>query len=249
MLINQRVTAVIPARFGSTRFEGKLLQDLGGKPMFQHVVDRCKESRYFDEIIVATDDDRIRSAAEQFGGTVMMTSADHQSGTDRAAEVARQIETDLLAVVQGDEPTIRPGVIDETIDAFRDELTLNVSAAATPIHQSDEIKDPNVVKVVIDQSGHALYFSRLPIPFIRNGSTPVPHYKHLGLYVYRKEFLLRYSKWPQTPLEKSEKLEQLRICEMGDRIRVIITEYDSIGIDTPEDLEKARKLFLEGTAN
>lgn len=245
MLTDLRVTAVIPARYGSTRFEGKLLKDLHGKPVLLHVVDRCRECAVLDEIIVATDDERIRDAAERYGVRVEMTSPRHQSGTDRTAEVAGRIETDLLAVVQGDEPALRAEVIEKAVEAFRDEPTLNVSTAATPIHDPAEVRDPNVVKVVLDRTGHALYFSRHPIPFVRNGQSAVPHYKHLGLYVYRKTFLLKFSAWEQTPLEKSEKLEQLRICEMGDRIRVILTEHDSIGIDTPEDLEKARRLFLE----
>jgi 3-deoxy-manno-octulosonate cytidylyltransferase (CMP-KDO synthetase) len=240
-----KAIAVIPARYASTRLPGKALLDIGGRPMIQHVYERAARAASLSEVWIATDDSRIFDVVRAFGGRVVMTSPDHPSGTDRIAEAVREMETDIVVNVQGDEPLLDPREIDAVVAPLAAEPYLQMSTAAVPIHDPREIEDPGNVKVVVNQHGYALYFSRLPIPFDRSGGCP-PRLKHLGLYAYRREFVFRYAQLPPTPLEQMERLEQLRVLEHGYRIRVIITEHDAIGVDTPEDLERVRSLVREG---
>ncbi len=243
-----RVAAIIPARYASTRLPGKPLADIDGKPMVWRVYERAKMARLVDEVWVATDDQRVYDAVQEFGGNVMMTSPDHPSGTDRLAEAAGKIQADIYVNVQGDEPLIPPELIDAAVEPLLAEPSLNMATAAREITSSDEIADPSVVKVVLDEGGYALYFSRAPIPFHRdiwtNGSIIGGNcLKHIGLYVYRRDFLLKYAKIPPTALEQTEKLEQLRALGHGERIKVVITELESIGVDTPEDLDRVIRLI------
>lgn len=242
------VTAVIPARYASTRLPGKPLAEIEGRPMIQWVYDRVRRASLVDAVIVATDDQRIFDAVRAFGGKVVMTSPDHPSGTDRLAEVAESLDTDLLVNVQGDEPLIDAAVIDAAIQPMVDGDAAPVVTASTRIKSREDLLNPDVVKVVTDRAGYALYFSRSPIPFDRDEPPASmdlderPFWKHIGLYVYRIDFLLQYSRMARTPLEMREKLEQLRILEHGYRIRVVETVYDSMGVDSLEDLEQIRKL-------
>lgn len=244
-----RVTAIIPARYASTRFPGKPLADLLGKPMIQWVYERTALSTTIDRVIVATDDARIAEVVSGFGGEVAMTRADHPTGTDRLAEVAARIDTDLVVNVQGDEPLIDPRMIDQAVAPLLADPAIPMGTLMTPLAGPEEFLNPNVVKVVTDRQGFALYFSRSPIPHPRDFQddlaarfSELGGCKHIGLYVYRREFLLAYPTLPVTPLENHEKLEQLRALEHGYKIRVARTELVSQGVDTPEDLERAREL-------
>jgi 3-deoxy-manno-octulosonate cytidylyltransferase (CMP-KDO synthetase) len=212
--------------------------------MLQHVWERASQARYLTDLIIATDDERIRGAAEQFHARVMMTRADHASGTDRVAEVASASNAHLVVNIQGDEPLIDPSAIDAAVLGLLEEDSVPMSTLKKRIEHRAEITDPNVVKVVTGRDGNALYFSRSPIPFVRDAREDVaPYFKHLGLYVYKKEFLLGYPDLPVGPLEQAERLEQLRAIENGYQIRVVETECESIGIDTPEDWERISELF------
>lgn len=210
--------------------------------MLQHVYERASQARYLSSIIVATDDERIYEAARRFGARVRMTRPDHRSGTDRAAEVASAEQCDLVVNIQGDEPLIDPAAIDAAILPMAHDAEIQMGTLKKAIEDPREVSDPNVVKVVTDREENAIYFSRCPIPYQREGGA-VPHYKHIGLYVYRRDFLLAYPEMPVGPLEEAERLEQLRALENGYRIRVVETEYESLGVDTPEDLERVGQLF------
>jgi 3-deoxy-manno-octulosonate cytidylyltransferase (CMP-KDO synthetase) len=251
--VPRKILGVIPARFASTRFPGKVLSLIAGKTMLQHVYQRASLSSYLTSVIIATDDDDVFQAARAFGARVRMTRADHLSGTDRVAEVASAENADLVVNIQGDEPLIDPAAIDAAILPLAHEPELVMGTLKKRIENPREIGDPNVVKVVTDQAGDAIYFSRCPIPFERENSGAAPYFKHIGLYVYQREFLLAYSALPVGPLETAERLEQLRALENGYRIRVVETEYESLGVDTPEDLERVSKLFdasnLQGMGN
>jgi 3-deoxy-manno-octulosonate cytidylyltransferase (CMP-KDO synthetase) len=245
-----RVTAIIPARYASTRFPGKPLADILGKPMIQWVYERTALSQSINRVIVATDDERIRRAVEGFGGEVRMTRPDHPTGTDRLAEVAAGIETDLVVNVQGDEPLIDPRMIDQAVAPLKRGPGIAMGTLKSPIESIEEYLNPNVVKVVTDRQGFALYFSRAPIPHPRDFAADLEAhfsrlevYKHIGLYVYRRDFLLTYPKLSATVLEQLEKLEQLRALEHGFRIKVPTTRLTSQGVDTPEDLERVRTLL------
>jgi 3-deoxy-manno-octulosonate cytidylyltransferase (CMP-KDO synthetase) len=240
-IVQPRILGVIPARFASSRFPGKALATIAGKSVLQHVYERASQARYLTKLIVATDDERIYEAARKFGAVVRMTRSDHLSGTDRVAEVASAETAGLIVNIQGDEPLIDPAAIDAASLSLIEDADLSMGTLKKKIEDSNEIGNPHVVKVVTDRAGDALYFSRCPIPYVRDGS--VIHYKHIGLYVYRRKFLLRYSELPVGPLEQVERLEQLRALENGYRIRVVETEYDSLGVDTPEDLERVSTLF------
>jgi 3-deoxy-manno-octulosonate cytidylyltransferase (CMP-KDO synthetase) len=241
---HKHTVAVIPARYASTRFPGKALADIAGRPMIEHVYGRAAAARHVDAVIVATDDRRIADAVEKFGGAVRMTRPDHLTGTDRLAEVAAELDCDLIVNVQGDEPLIEPDTIDAAIEPFLHDSALMMSTVCTLIRNNDAVADPNVVKVVTDVRGFALYFSRSPIPFARgNMDAPIRACKHLGLYVYRRDFLHTVAAMAPTALERSESLEQLRVLENGFDIRVVETRHDSIGVDTPEDLERVRRLL------
>lgn len=236
-----KILGVIPARFASTRFPGKALATLDGKPILQHVFERCAQAKYLSQVIVATDDDRIADAARSFGAPVRMTRNDHASGSDRVAEVASAEDCSLIVNIQGDEPLIDPLAIDTAVLTLIENTTIPMGTLKKRIENPEEISNPNVVKVVTARNGDAIYFSRSPIPYHRS-ETEV-YFKHIGLYVYRREFLLGYSDLPVGPLEEAEKLEQLRALENGYRIRVAETEYESLGVDTPEDLERVSKLM------
>ena len=209
--------------------------------MIEHVYRRVAEARSLHGVIVATDDDRIRLAIEAFGGAVRMTSASHESGTDRVAEVAATLSCDLVVNVQGDEPLIEPAMIEEAIAPFTTDAGLLMSTLRRRIEDEAQAANPHVTKVVVDADGYALYFSRAPIPFVRDPAAGTPLFRHIGLYVYRRGFLLELASQSPTPLERVEALEQLRALERGVRIKTIETRYDSIGVDTPEDLDRVRQ--------
>ncbi len=239
-----RILGVIPARFASSRFPGKSLALLAGKPVLQHVFERARQARYLTRLIIATDHDRIAKAARMFGASVQMTRSDHLSGTDRVAEVAASYDAEVIVNIQGDEPLIDPSAIDAAALALLDDPALPMATLSKRIEIPSEVSNPNVVKVVANLAGDAVYFSRCPIPHLRDGAAPgAVHFKHIGLYVYRREFLLAYSALPVGPLEQAERLEQLRAIENGYRIRVVETEYESLGVDTPQDLERIAALF------
>ena len=240
-----RVIGVIPARYASSRFEGKALALLGGRPVVEHVYERACQARKLDEIFIATDDARIAEAVESFGGRSVMTSSKHASGTDRVAEAVRELDVEVVVNIQGDEPFISPRTIDQTIEPFESERDLEMTTLMRPIAEESELRDPNIVKVVVDLEGYALYFSRSLVPHPRR-QAPYRAQQHIGLYAYRKAFLLHFSSLPAGELEQTEALEQLRALENGHRIRVIEAEdYSGIGIDTPEDLSRAEKLLGE----
>ena len=211
--------------------------------MIEHVYRRAAEARSISRVIVATDDERIADAVQAFGGEVQMTSAAHRSGTDRLAEVARSLECRLIVNVQGDEPLIEPAMIDEAVSPFAGAPAVEMSTLRRRIEAPEDFRNPNVTKVVVDRQGFAMYFSRAPIPYRREDCPAAPAWRHVGLYVYTRECLLRLASLPPTVLEQSEALEQLRALEHGIRIKVIETQHDSIGVDTPEDLERARSLI------
>lgn len=242
--------AVIPARYASTRFPGKVLADIAGSPLVAHTYRRAIQADRVSSALVATDDPRVVDALAPFDIPTMMTSPDHTSGTDRMAEVARSHEADIYVNVQGDEPLIDPKAIDACIEALTNDPEVPVATARRPLVMEEQIHDPNIVKVVTGVSGRALYFSRSVIPNIRDESgdwRPFHnHWQHIGLYAFRRDFLMAYAKLESTPLERLEKLEQLRILENGHPILVVDTEYVSIGVDVPEDLERVRKMFAEG---
>lgn len=238
--VPHKILGVIPARFASSRFPGKALAVIAGKPMIQHVWERTSRSSSLSKIVIATDDDRIFEAAQSFGADVRMTRVSHASGTDRSAEVAASEDAGVVVNIQGDEPLIDPAAIDAAVACLMDSPGTPMGTLKKCIENADELSNPNVVKVITDLSGHAIYFSRSVIPYVRGEQTR--HYKHVGLYVYRRDFLLGYSLMPPGPLEHAERLEQLRALENGYRIRVVETEYDSLGVDTPEDLERVSKI-------
>lgn len=256
MAIN--VTAIIPARYASSRLPGKPLLELAGKPMILHVIERAQAVNAIQRVIVATDDERILAAVKNAGAEAWMTSPDHPTGTDRLAEVAAQLDSDLIVNVQGDEPFIDAATIEAALQPLLENSSLVMATTCEPLAAVADILNPNVVKVVTDQAGFALYFSRQPIPFPRaavlaHGSLTAAlaaqpellrlYAKHTGMYVYRRAFLLQFAQLAPTPLERAEALEQLRALEHGYRIRVVQAAHRSLGIDTPEDLAQARRLL------
>ena len=246
--VHRKILGVIPARYASSRFPGKALATLDSRTMLEHVHERVSMARYLTSIIIATDDQRIFDEARRFGARVRMTRAEHATGTDRVAEVASAYEdAELVVNIQGDEPLIDPNAIDAAVMPLLEEPAIPMGTLKKRIEDPAEFTDPNVVKVVTDRFENAIYFSRATIPFSRDGQ-PVPLYKHIGLYVYRRDFLLRYSELPMGPLEQIERLEQLRAVENGFRIRVVETDYECMGVDTPADLERVRALIQAGQA-
>jgi 3-deoxy-manno-octulosonate cytidylyltransferase (CMP-KDO synthetase) len=253
-----KISAVIPARYGSTRFEGKPLADILGKPMIQYVYEGVHQSKLIDEVIVATDDQRITEAVKSFGGKAVMTSPTHFTGTDRVAEVAKKLKSEIIVNAQGDEPLIKGDIIDKAIRPLLTDDTLQLSTLMTRIEEVRDWLNPHIVKVVVDQKNFALYFSRSPIPFPRDlqigrlesnpfgTNRPLPKrvFKHIGVYVFRRNFLLHFSKMKVTPLEKLEKLEQLRALENGYRIKVTPVNYEPLCVDTPEDIQKVEAFLL-----
>ncbi|OFW29099.1 MAG: 3-deoxy-manno-octulosonate cytidylyltransferase [Acidobacteria bacterium RIFCSPLOWO2_12_FULL_65_11] len=242
------VVAVIPARFASTRLPAKVLADIDGHPMIEHVYRRAALCPSVSRVIVATDDLRVASVVHRFGGEAWMTRSDHPSGTDRLAEVAAALDCDVVVNVQGDEPLIDPGSITEAVALFGSDPSLQVTTLYRRVSAASELTDPNVVKIVVDRGGFALYFSRAPIPFVRDprGGWP-PLLKHVGVYAYRRSALLVLAALEPTPLERAESLEQLRALEHGIRIRAVETRYDSFSVDTPGDLEQVRRLIAAPT--
>jgi 3-deoxy-manno-octulosonate cytidylyltransferase (CMP-KDO synthetase) len=252
--------AIIPARYQSTRLPGKALADIGGRPMIEHVYRRAASAASVTRVIVATDDRRIADAVARFGGEARMTSPSHESGTDRLAEVAASLDCDLIVNVQGDEPLLASETIDAAVNAFADPPTnrsgiVEANADRTPVLEMStlrrritdaaELHNPNVTKVVVDADGFAMYFSRAPIPFMRPGQPPAVAWAHIGMYVYRRATLLRLASLPPTAMERAEALEQLRALEHGIRIKAVKTAYQTIGVDTPEDLERVRALVAQ----
>lgn len=254
----ERVVAVIPARYESTRLPGKPLLKIAGIPLVMHVLGQARQVAGIDRIIVATDDERVCRVVRDGGGEAMMTSVEHRSGTDRLAEVASRIEAGIIVNIQGDEPLIDPLTIESAIAPLRDDDELQMATTSEPIDSAEDLLSPHVVKVVTNQEGDALMFSRSPIPFPRAealaaGSIEAAlrrkpellslYRKHTGLYVYRRQFLLRFTRWQPTPLEATESLEQLRALENGVRIRVVAVAHRSYGVDTPEDLQRVEALM------
>lgn len=240
-----RSLVAIPARWGSTRFPGKPLHLIAGKPLVQHVWERCQDCRHIDEVIIATDDQRIVEAAAAFGARAVLTSPDHPSGTDRIAEAAAAFpDHGIIINVQGDEPLISPALIDQLSLALRAEPQVSMITAAAPIHDAAQISDPNIVKVITDVHGDALYFSRSPLPFVRNAGTGIRHFRHLGIYGFQRDFLFQFVAWPPSLLERTESLEQLRAVENGIRIRVVPTQDLSPGVDTEEQARAVEQQLL-----
>ena len=236
------IIGVIPARYGSTRLPAKALVMIHGKPMIQHVYEKCMKAKLLSEVLVATDDKRIYEAVINFGGNAVMTSKKHKSGTDRIGEAVKKIKCDIVVNIQGDEPMIDPRNIDKAIEPLIKDKTINVSTLCIKISGKKEISNPNVVKVVYDSKGNALYFSRSVIPYNRDNIN-AEYFKHIGLYVYRKDYLLKLIKMKPSKLEMTEKLEQLRILESGEKIKVVETKTDSHSVDTASDLKKIRNLI------
>jgi 3-deoxy-manno-octulosonate cytidylyltransferase (CMP-KDO synthetase) len=250
------IVAIIPARFGSTRLPGKPLSDIHGKPMIQHVYERASLARGLDLVLVATDDERIASVVRGFGGEVTMTSPRHESGTDRLAEAAAGLDAAIVVNVQGDEPLLDPLAIEVAVAAVRDDPDVPMATLSLPLVDIGQMLSPTVVKVVVDERGDALYFSRSPIPFVRSNGGGLAEAardavglglarKHVGLYVYRREALLRFASYPPSPLERAEGLEQLRALHHGMRIRVapLSESANALAVDTPEDLARVRSLL------
>ncbi|MFH1996413.1 MAG: 3-deoxy-manno-octulosonate cytidylyltransferase [Candidatus Omnitrophota bacterium] len=242
-----KAIGIIPARWASTRFEGKVLADLCGKPVIQHVWERAKKAKTLDDLIIAADNEKTIKAVKEFGGKVVFTSSDQPSGTDRLAEAVNPLDVDIVVNIQGDEPLIRPITIDNLVMALESEKQAQMATVIKKIDDAREIANPNVVKVVIDKNEYAIYFSRSVIPYERadglgDGTRPV-YYKHIGLYAYTKDFLFTFRKLPHSALEKAEKLEQLRVLEYGYKIKTVETKFDTVGIDTIEDLEKVREML------
>ena len=243
-LTESSVLAVIPARYQSTRFPGKILADIAGHPMIEHVYRRATATRLVHGVIVATDDERIAAAVRGFGGVAIMTRGDHVSGTDRIAEVVAGLRCRAVVNLQGDEPLIEPDTIDAAVKPLLEDSTLEMSTISRPFASPEEFRNPNVVKVVTNARGDALYFSRAAIPASRETGLPSPARAHVGLYVYRRETLLKLAALPAAPLEIIESLEQLRALAHGIRIRVVETTHAAAGVDTPEDLERVRQLMM-----
>jgi 3-deoxy-manno-octulosonate cytidylyltransferase (CMP-KDO synthetase) len=246
-----KIVGIIPSRYASTRLPGKPLADICGKTMVQRVYEQAKQSILLTDVVVATDDERIESAVQSFGGTVQMTPVNIHSGSDRIALVAKNCNADIVVNIQGDEPMIDPKLIDQTIRLLIDDRNAVVGTAVKKTTSHQDVFNPNIVKVVLDNNNYALYFSRSPIPHVRDARNDdgwfieTMFYKHFGIYVYRADFLQQYTTLKQTPLEMAEKLEQLRILENGYRIKCAVTEYESLPVDTPEDLERVRKMILD----
>lgn len=238
---------IIPARYGSTRLEAKALADILGKPMIQHIYERAKEATILDEVIVATDDERIKTAVESFGGKAVYTSKEHQSGTERLTEVVFDMDVNVVVNIQGDEPLIHPSMINEVAYSLLDHPKLVMATLKRKIEDKEEYRNPNVVKVVTSKDGFALYFSRSPIPnrLRAQDKQAVPIFKHIGIYAYTKDFLLTFKGLRQSPLETAESLEQLRALGHGYPIKVIETKHDTISVDTKEDLERVVEIMRQ----
>jgi len=247
-----RIIGIIPARYASHRFPGKPLANIGGRTMVERVYRQAKKSKVLERVIVATDDERILREVKRFGGEVRVTSSRHRSGTDRVAEAASRLKIagdGVIVNIQGDAPLLPPGMINRLVKPFFAHPEVKMTALCCRIKEAGELSNPNIVKVVLDKEGFALYFSRLPIPYLRDKTlnfkpSTFNYYKHIGPYAYRKSFLLKLAKMVPTPLEKAEKLEQLRVLENSYRIKMVKTKYDCIEVDTPADLKKVRAICV-----
>ncbi len=255
----QNIIAIIPARLASTRLEGKLLLSLDGKPLILHTLEQAKKARNIERVIVATDNEKILRVVKDSGNEAVLTSVNHQSGSDRIAEVAETLpENSIIVNVQGDEPLISPDTIDAAVEAILNDKNADIATTCEKIETADDVLNPNIVKVITDENDYAIYFSRSPIPFPRDavnkfGSIEIAlqnerdlislYRKHTGLYVYRREYLLEFTKLPQTKLEQTEMLEQLRALENGAKIKVVETKESSVGIDTREDFERVKEIL------
>lgn len=244
-----KVIGIIPARYQSTRLEAKLLADISGKPMIQRTYEGAAKARLLSDLIVAADDQRIIDAVRSFGGKAVMTSSSHRSGTERCAEVAAGLDCDIIVNIQGDEPLIQPQVVDEAAKLLIEDALPEMSTLASKTDSAEELFDRAVVKVVFDARGYALYFSRALIPHSKAGTLKegITYYRHIGIYAYRRDFLLRYVKLPSSKLEVAEDLEQLRALDNGYRIKVGVVEHLSLNVDTPEHLEKVRKILCQSS--
>lgn len=238
------VIGVIPARYASVRFPGKALAEIDGRPMIQHVYERARQCQRLTRVIVACDDERIKVAAQAAGAEVIMTRPEHSCGTDRIVEAVQGLEADIIVNIQGDEPLIEPQIIDQLVDGLQEDPQQVMATVIKEMDDPAQISDPNVVKVVVDKQQFAIYFSRAAIPYNRT-QEPQTCYKHLGIYAYTKAFLLIYAALPKTVLEEAECLEQLRAIEHGYKIKTVITEHESVGVDTPEDLEQVVAIMKE----
>jgi 3-deoxy-manno-octulosonate cytidylyltransferase (CMP-KDO synthetase) len=239
-----KAVGIIPARWGSTRFPGKALHPIAGKPLLRHVWERCRRAKKLDRLVIATDDFRIAEAAFDWGAEVAMTSANHGSGTDRIAEVAAKLKGFGHVInIQGDEPLIDPKLIERLVRELQRDKKLEMITAAHPFDDASEAQSPHQVKVVLNHTGDALYFSRAAIPFFRDESSRPQYFRHQGIYGYRRDLLLRFVRWTTSPLEQAESLEQLRALENGVRIRVVMTGSGSPGVDTPEDARTMERLM------
>jgi 3-deoxy-manno-octulosonate cytidylyltransferase (CMP-KDO synthetase) len=246
------IVGIIPARFASTRLMGKPLADIGGKPMIQHTYENCLKSKLLNDVVVAVDDKKVAQVINGFGGKAIMTPKNIQTGTDRIAFAAKSLpDAKIIVNIQGDEPFIKGAMIDQAIEPLLFDLSVNVSTLAKKIETVQELKSPSVVKVVFDYKNFALYFSRSPIPYVRDAKTNVERiinadiFKHIGLYVFRREELFRFTELEQTDLEKTEKLEQLRMLEHSIKVKIVVTEYENLAVDTPEDLDRARFFYAK----
>jgi len=242
-----KVIGVIPARYSSSRFPGKVLAPIKGKPMIQRVWERVRQCRRIEDILVACDHPEVMEAVKAFGGRAVMTSDSHPSGTDRIAEAVKNEAVEIIINIQGDEPLIVPEVIDELAGALLDNAEYPMASMMTTIHDEETWQNPNAVKVVVNQRGEAMYFSRAPIPYRRDGkdAREVKIFKHIGLYAYRKDFLMKFAQLPDSLLEQTEKLEQLRVLQAGFSIKMIETDYDSVGVDAPVDIAKVEAKIRE----
>jgi 3-deoxy-manno-octulosonate cytidylyltransferase (CMP-KDO synthetase) len=244
------ILGIIPARFASSRLFGKILADIGGKPMLQHTYESSKKSNLLKEVVIAVDDTKVANVAKDFGATVIMTPKDLQSGSDRAAYVLKNYpEAEIVVNIQADEPFIKSTMIDQAIEPLLFAKNVNVSTLAKRIESVEELRSPSVVKVVFDYNNFAMYFSRSPIPFVRDAKTNSEKiqmaeiYKHIGLYAFRRDYLLKFTKLQPTDLETTEKLEQLRMLENGFKIKIVTTDFDTLSVDTPDDLERVRRYY------
>ncbi|MEA1935350.1 MAG: 3-deoxy-manno-octulosonate cytidylyltransferase [Thermodesulfobacteriota bacterium] len=242
-----KIICIIPARYESTRFEGKALADICGRPMIQHVYERVLKSSAVSYAAVATDDERIFTVVKEFGGNVIMTSSEHKSGTDRIAEAVSTLNdvknSDVIVNIQGDQPLFEPSQIDEVAEPLLKDPTIDMCTLMYLIKREEEITHPNAVKVVFDRDGFAIYFSRSTIPYVRVSDSAIPYYKHHGIYAYRKTFLMTFTRLEEGYLERLEALEQLRAIEHGYRIKVVETPYDSVEVDIPEELERVERII------
>ena len=235
---------IIPARYSSSRFQGKVLADIFGKPMIQYVWEKAKKALLLDEVIIACDDERVKEAVSSFGANCLMTAKGHLSGSDRITEVIGPIDVKVVVNIQADEPLIEPIMIDSLVEALQRDSSINMATLIKKIEDAKQVKNPNIVKVVVDKNNFALYFSRSAVPFRAHDAAAEPvYYKHIGLYAYTKDFLFTYKNIPSSYLENVERLEQLRVLEEGFRIKVIETNIETIGVDSPEDLDRVKGIL------